>query len=200
MEERLTGEGFEFKVDREFQLILFIEALTITAWVIAPEIVLLNYIVNVLKLTLFEAMIVEASMSLSAVLATYLTDRINPKHRYKVIASNYLMNSIWAAIMYLTPPFTLVVTAYFISRFGDTLAFPFYRTWIYSKIPKEKASSLLSTLSSYRKTITLISPAIAGTLATITPTLPYLISLTLFLISASTLLIYSKKLESKEPG
>ena len=87
------------------------------------------------------------------------------------------------------PSFPLVVLAYFIARFGDTLAFPFYRSWIFSLIPREKASSLLSALSSYRRLITLFSPAIAGFLASIKPTLPYNACLALFISSAIILLI-----------
>jgi len=158
------------------------------AWSIAPDIVLLNYIVNVLGLTLFEAMIVEAAISVGAIGATCISERIGKEHGFEAIAAGYILVSLWALIMYLNPPFILVIIAYLIARFGDILAFPFYRSWIFSKIPKEKASSILATLSSYRKLIALASPALAGLLASIKPTLPYLISLILFLTSATILI------------
>ena len=146
--------------------------------------------VNVLGLTFFEVMIVEATVCMAAILASYLSEQIEPRHRFKAIATGYLLISLWALTMTLNPPFTATIAAYFIARFGDVLAFPFYRSWIFSKIPKEKASSLLATLSSYRKLILLTTPTIAGLLAYIKPTLPYLTSLTLFTAVSLLLIIY----------
>ena len=193
VEERISVEKFEFRIDKEFRLILLMEALITLAWSIAPEIVLLNYIVNVLGLTLFEAMVVEAAISIGAIVATYISERIRQNHRFEAIAVGYVLVSLWALIMSMNPPFIFVVLAYLIARFGEVLAFPFYRSWIFSKIPKEKASSILSALSSYRRLIALVSPAIAGFLASIRPTLPYLASLLLFITSSATLIAYRFK-------
>ena len=193
VEERISVEKFEFRIDREFRLILVMEALITLAWSIASEIVLLNYIVNVLGLTLFEAMVVEAAISIGAMVATYISERISQSHRFEAIAVGYVLVSLWALIMSMNPPFIFVVLAYLIARFGEVLAFPFYRSWIFSKIPKEKASSILSALSSYRRLIALVSPAIAGFLASIRPTLPYLASLLLFITSSATLIAYRFK-------
>ncbi len=195
--ERISVEKPVFRFTSEFKTVLLIEALTMLAWSLAPEIVLLNYIVNVLGLTLFEAMVVEAAISIGAILATYVSERIERKHRFKAIATGYVLIALWALIMISNPPFLLVVIAYFISRFGDTLSFPFYRAWIFSLIPREKASSLLSALSSYRRVITLFSPAIAGFLATIKPTLPYIVSLVLFIASALILLVKQYRVNDK---
>ena len=190
IKERISIERFEFKIDKEFKLILVVEALVTLAWSIAPEIVLLNYVVNVLRLTLFEVMIVEAAISVGAILATYLSERMGKNHSLEAIAMGYILVSLWALIMYMNPPFVFVVLAYFIARFGDILAFPFYRSWVFRKVPKERASSILSALSSYRKLIALVSPALAGVLASIKPTLPYLVSLLLFIASSIILLAY----------
>jgi len=87
------------------------------------------------------------------------------------------------------------VLAYLIARFGDVLAFPFYRSRVLSKVPREKASSIPSVLASYRKLIALASSSIASTagfLASIRPILPYLASLILFLTSSSIILITYK--------
>ncbi len=195
--ERISVEKPVFRFTSEFKTVLLIEALTTLAWSLAPEFVLLNYIVNVLGLTLFEAMVVEAAISIGAILATYVSERIERKHRFKAMAAGYVLIALWALIMIGNPPFWLVVLAYFISRFGDTLLFPFYRAWVFSLIPREKASSLLSALSSYRRVITLFSPAIAGFLATIKPTLPYIVSLVLFIVSALILLVKQYRVSGK---
>ncbi len=191
-DERIEEESFIFRVDKEFRLILLMEAIDTLAWTLAPTIVLLNYIVNVLGLTFFEAMVVEAFVSAGGFFASYLSERIAPNHRFRVIGAGYILISLWALIMYLNPPFILVVVAYFISRFGDTLMFPFYFSWLFEKIPKDRASGLFAALSSYDKVIGLFSPAIAGFLATIYPTLPYIMSLFMFILAALLMVIYSR--------
>ncbi|ABM80854.1 putative pyrococcal protein [Hyperthermus butylicus DSM 5456] len=189
-EERISVEGFKFRVDREFKLILLVEALITLAWSLAPEIVLLNYIVNVLGLTLFEAMLVEAFISLGAILATYISKMLDRHHRFKAMAIGYSLVSLWALIMSQGAPFPLVLAAHFCKAWRGT-RLPIYRSWILSKIPREKASSLLSALSSYRKLIALASPAIAGSLAELNPTLPYYASLALFIAATLALLAHA---------
>ncbi len=191
--ERIGVEKFRFRVDREFKLILLVDALAMLGWSLAPEIVLLNYIVNVLGYTLFEAMVVEAAVSVGAILATYVTERIGKQYRYEMIGLGYGLITLWALLMVLNPPLILVIIAYFICRFGDTLAFPYYRAWIFSKIPREKASSLFAALSSYRRLIVLSSPLLAGLLASINPLLPYLASLPLFASITIILLAKTRK-------
>jgi hypothetical protein len=188
VDERI-GEGFIFRIDREFKAILVIEALDTLASRLAPEIVLLNYMIIVLDLTFFDVMIViSSSLVAGGLLATYISERIDPKYRFKVISINYLFTVIWALIMFLNPSFMAIVIAYFIVEFGHTLAFPFYRSWLFSKIPGEKASSLLAAISSYDRMIGIVTPFIAGLLATFRPTLPYLVSLILFVATIPILL------------
>lgn len=183
-EERISP-GLSFSLDREFKVILLFEGLLALAWSLAPEIVMLNYIVNVLGLTLFEAMVVEAIMSVASISATYLVERIPRERGFLAMGLGYAMVSAWAAVMLLGPPFWAVVLAYFVARFGDVLAFPFYRAWIFRKVPEERASSILSVLSSYRRVIVVASPAVAGLLASLGPTTPYAASLALFLVTSS---------------
>jgi len=183
--ERIESEAPVFRVDKEFRLILLVEALVTAAWFMAPEFVMLNYVVNTLGLTLFEAMIVEAAISLGAIAATYVTDAISDEHMFRAMAVGYALITAWAAIMLASPPFPVVVAAYFISKFGDTLVFPFYGKWLFSKIPKEKATTVFGALSSYRRLIRLFTPALAGLLASMHPTLPYLASLALFAATAA---------------
>jgi len=101
--ERIEMERITFRIDREFRYILLIEALTTLAWYLAPEIVLLNYIVNVLGLTLFEVMVVEAAISIGAILATYISERIDKKYRFEAISIGYTLITLWALIMFLKP-------------------------------------------------------------------------------------------------
>ena len=183
--ERVEAEAPVFKVDKEFRLILLVEALVTAAWFMAPEFVLLNYVVNALGLTLFEAMVVEAAISLGAIAATYVTDAISDEHMFRAMAVGYALITAWAAVMLASPPFPIVVAAYFIMKFGDTLVFPFYGKWLFSKVPKEKATTVFGALSSYKRLVRLFTPALAGLLAAMHPTLPYLASLALFAATAA---------------
>jgi len=195
--ERVEVEKFEFRVDREFRLILLMEALTTLAWSMAPEIVLLNYVINVLGKTLFEVMIIEGAISIGAIAATYMSERISRERRFLAIGIGYSLISLWALIMFLGPSLYIAVIAYAVSRFGDTLAFPFYRSWVFGRIPGDKASTVLSALASYRKIIAIVSPALAGLLASIMPTLPYLVSLLLFIASSVVMIVYDRLTSSQ---
>jgi hypothetical protein len=190
-----VGESFTFRVDREFKAILALEALDTLSMRLVPEIVLINYMYIVLGSTFFEIMVVIASSLIAgAVIATYLSERIEPIHRFKVISLNYLLTATWALIMFLNPGFIMIVAAYSIMEFGRTLAFPFYRSWIFSKIPQERASSLLAAISSYNRMIATISPLVAAVLAAMAPTLPYLVSLLLYLMTVPILLSQQRRL------
>ena len=192
VKERIEAETFKFKVDPEFRLILSLEAILTLAWSMAPEIVLINYVINVLKKTLFEVMLVEVFMSSASFLATFVSERIKREKRFIVMAFSMLLVTCWATLMMISPPLPIVLLAYFIGEFGDTLMFPFYRTWIFSKIPKDRASEILAAISSYRKMFGLMVPLIAGALASLTPTLPYAASLLLYAISI-LLFLYAKR-------
>ncbi len=181
-EERIESTGFVFRIDREFKYILLIEALTTLAWGLAPSIVFLNYVINVLGKTLFEAMLAEVSVSLGGLIATYITERAGKKHAKKFMVIGFALIALWAFIMLLQPPIIIVIPAYFVMKLGDTLVFPYYRSWLFSKIPKDKASTVFAALSSYDKVINLFTPLIASFLATIQPVLPYGASLILFII------------------
>ncbi len=200
VEERLRPGGLEFRVDREFTAILVVEGLLTLAWSLAPDFILVNYVVNVLNLTLFEVAVIEASISVGAILATYLSERIPKEQGFKAMALGYSLIALWGAIMITSPALPLVIIAYFIHKFGDTLAFPFHRAWIFSKIPESKASSLMASLSSYRRLIRVATPVVAGYLAHLNPVAPYYASLTLFIITSTSLLWLSKLLSKTYGG
>ncbi len=194
-EERITPEGFTFKAG-EFKLLLLFEALLTLAWSLAPEIVLLNYVIFVLKKTIFEVTLIACVTSLASIIGTYASERFPKEKGFQVIAIGMLINVFYALVMALSPPFWLVLLAYAVGDFADTLWFPFYRSWMFSLIPKEKASEFHAAISSYRKLIGLFTPFVAGALASIKATLPYFVSLILFLV-ISALFIKFEKITSK---
>jgi len=187
------GDVFTFKFDREFRAILTIEALEILALSLAPEIVLVNYMMIDLKMSFLQIMLVVALSTLASLPATHLSERIHPKHRFKVISLYFVLRTLWALIMFLIPNFYAILVANIMAEFGNTLSLPFYRSWIFSKIPSDKASSILAGVSSFERIIGLIAPLTAGLLATLHPTLPYLTSLILFLATIPILLSLERR-------
>ncbi len=189
------GDVFTFKFDKEFKAILAIEALEILALCLAPEIVLINYMMIELKMSFFQVMLVIALSTLASLPATHLSERIHPRHKFKVISLYFILRTLWALIMFLVPNFYAILAANVMAEFGNTLSLPFYRSWLFSKVPSNKASSILAGISSFERLVGLVAPFIAGLLASLYPTLPYLTSLTLFLITILILLSLEKRIK-----
>ncbi len=89
--------------------------------------------------------------------------------------------------MFLIPDLLAILLAHVLAEFANTLSLPFYRSWLFSKIPSDRASSVLAGLSSFERSVGLVAPLVAGLLATVSPTLPYLVSLVLFLAAVPVL-------------
>ncbi|NJE10827.1 MFS transporter [Thermococcus sp. MAR1] len=183
-EERITPEGFTFRVG-EFKLLLAFEALLTLAWALAPEIVLINYVVFVLHKTVFEVTLVACASSLASIIGTYASERVPKGKGFQVIGLGMFINALYALVMALAPPFWLVLVIYTLGDFGNTLWFPFYRSWQFSLIPKERASEFHAAISSYNRLIGLFTPFVAGALASVHATLPYAASLVLFLAAGA---------------
>ncbi|AEH23889.1 Permease, major facilitator superfamily [Pyrococcus yayanosii CH1] len=181
-EERITSESFTFRVG-EFKLLLAFEALLTLAWSLAPELVLINYVVFVLKKTVFEVTLIACASSVASVIGTYASERVPKEKGFHVIGLGMLINAFYALVMALAPPFWLALAVYALGDFGNTFWFPFYRSWMFSLIPKERASEFHAAISSYNRLIGLFTPFVAGALASVHATLPYAVSFGLFLLA-----------------
>ncbi|AFK23235.1 putative major facilitator superfamily protein [Pyrococcus sp. ST04] len=191
-QEKITQETFKFKVG-EFKVLLIFEALFILGWSLAPDFIMINYIVFELKKTIFEVTIVSCISSAFSIIGTYISEKIPKKKGFQAIAAGMALNAIYALIMSLSPPFSIVMIAYAIGSMGDSIWFPFYRAWQFSLIPEFRAPEFHAAISSYRKIITLITPFIAGILASIHPTMPYATSLATFLAAAGLFIYLSRE-------
>ena len=186
------GDTFTFRFDREFKAILALEVLGILALSLAPEMVLVYYMLS-LGMSFFRIMFVVALATLASLPATFLSERISPKHRFEVISLYFASMTAWASIMFLIPNFFAILVANIIAEFGNTLALPFYRSWLFSKVPSDRAGSILAGISSIRKMVGLAAPLVAGFLASFYPSLPYLTSLILFLAAIPILFLVARK-------
>ncbi|WP_461863441.1 MFS transporter [Thermococcus sp.] len=180
-EERIMQQRFTFRIG-EFKLLLAFETLLMLAWFLAPEIVLINYVIFVLKKTVFEVTLIAVASSIAAVIGTYASERVPKEKGFRAIGFGMFLSALYALIMSLSPPFWLVILAYALEEFGDNLWFPFYRSWMFKLIPKERASEFHAAITSYQKVIALFTPFVAGALASIHATLPYAVSFTLFVV------------------
>ena len=190
--ERITPEGFTFKVS-EFKFLLAFEALLTVGWGLAPEIVLINYIVFVLHKTVFEVTLITVATSLASIAGTYASERVPKGKGFQAIAFGMFLNAFNVFIMALSPPLWAVLAAYTVGNFGDTLWFPFYRSWMFKLIPREKTSEFHAAISSYRKLIGIVAPFIAGALASLHATLPYAASLAFFILAGAMFIIISRR-------
>ncbi|ACS33663.1 MFS transporter [Thermococcus gammatolerans] len=197
--ERITPEGFTFKAG-EFKLLIAFETLFTLAWFLAPEIVLINYVVFVLHKTVFEVTLIACASSLASIIGTYASERVPKGKGFQAIGVGMLINAFYALVMALSPPFWLALVVYAVGDFGNTFWFPFYRSWMFKLIPKEKASEFHAAISSYRKLFGLFAPFVAGALASIHPTLPYAVSFGLFLMAGAMFAKLSRKRERGAPS
>jgi hypothetical protein len=198
-EERIMPEGFTFKVG-EFKVLLAFEALLTLAWALAPELVLINYVVFVLHKTVFEVTLIACASSLASIIGTYASERVPKGRGFQAMGAGMLINAIYALVMALSPPFWLALVVYAVGDFGNTFWFPFYRSWMFKLIPKEKASEFHAAISSYRKLLGLFTPFIAGALASVHATLPYAASLGLFLVTGGLFMWLYKSRAAKAPA
>ncbi|AEC52562.1 hypothetical protein PNA2_1648 [Pyrococcus sp. NA2] len=192
--ERISPEGFKFKV-HEFKLLLAFEGLLTIAWSLAPTIVLLNYVVFTLKKTIFEVTLISCASSLATIAGTYVSEKIPKEKGFQAITIGMLINAFYALVMSLSPPFWMVLIAYSLGDFGLAVWFPFYRAWMFRLIPNERVSEFHAAISSYRRVIELVAPVLAGALATLHPTLPYAVSLVGFLLAGLLFIIIRRRRE-----
>ena len=183
-EERITPESFTFKAG-EFKVLIAFETLFTLAWMMAPEIVLINYVVFVLHKTVFEVTLIACASSMASIIGTYASERVPKGKGFQALGIAMFINALYTLIMALAPPFWLVIVVYAIGEFGSTLGFPFYRSWQFSLIPKERTSEFHAAISSYKTLLGLFTPFVAGALASLHPTLPYAVSFGLFLLAGA---------------
>lgn len=189
--EKLSRESFSFRFSPRFWKFLVIDSLMALSNSLIPELVLINYVVFKLHKTLFEITLIEVTMSISTIAATYLSDRMKRDQRFMIFLGMTLV-SVSLFLISLGVNFPILVPLYGVIRFGSTVMFPYYRSWMWSFVPPKSSAQVHGALSSLRKIIGMMSPAIAGFLASVGPTFPYIASATLYAFSAAFILMFKK--------
>ncbi len=174
--KRLESDFEPISLGREFGWVVGIELLSYLATALVPAIVLVNYVFRTMGGGIFEIMVVEAGISIGSIAASYISERIEKKHGFKVMSFGTVLTLIWAGIMFIGPSFPVVIAAYIVQEFGHTLKFPFYRSWIFKNVPSDRSSEIFGGISSVKKVLGIFTPLIAGFLASRSSVLPYGVS------------------------
>jgi len=170
------------KVYSRLKLYLVIEIVFTLAWSIAPTLALVYYIIEVYGGNLLHIALVEASISLATVTATYIVDRISEEKSFEALQMGTLLVVFWVLSMVLSLPFIFLLAMFYIARLGDTIVYVFKKKWYFSLISEKEVAMVEGSLRSLKTAIWVLSPLVAGALAYINPRLPYLVSLALFIL------------------
>jgi len=164
------------------KLYLSIEIVFTLAWSIAPTLALVYYVIEVYKGNLLHVALIEASISLATVTATYIVDKISEEKSFEALQVGTLLVVFWVLSMVFSLPFIFLLAMFYIARLGDTMVYVFKKKWYFSLISEKEVAMVEGSLRSLKTAIWVLSPSIAGALAYINPRFPYLMSLVLFIL------------------
>ncbi len=158
---------------RDFGFFLAVDGLLWTALNLMPGMILLYYVKEVLHGGLFELSLLVSFAGGISLLASAASLRIPTRRGFHVIAGTVGAYAGFAFFMALTPSWGWVVLAYLVRAFADTLAFPFYRAWLFRVVPPERSPEFMATRATLQRLIGWGTPVLAGALAQRSPALPY---------------------------
>ncbi len=187
-DEGAGGGGGLKEYWRRYRYYIIADILFATAWSLAPSVALVYYVMEWLKGNMFHVALIEAAISTATLTGTWLVNRVGEDEAFRALQVGTAVAVAGLATMALTKSFILVLAAAYVLRLGDTFIFIFKRSWLFSIMGKAEASKVSAALSSLRRGISVVSPAVAGALAYLDPRAPYIACLALL---ALTIPIYS---------
>ena len=162
--------------------------LYISGWIFIPSFTWINFILEKYKGNLFYIAIVESSISLASVTATYISKIFPEKKSFEAMIISIVLVIISLTLISISPSFLILVLLSYALRVGDALWFIYSKTWLYHSIEKRDATEVMATISSINRGIELVSPLFAGLLSQINPSLPFLTGL-IFILSSIPLIL-----------
>ena len=170
--------------------------LYILGWSLAPTFALVNYVQENYGGNLFHVALVESSVSLATVSATYLVDRIPEERSFEAMQYGVVVVTLGLALISLSPPFAAIVAAFYLARIGESVWFAFNRAWFLSSISEEESAVVSASISAIIRLTSILTPAIAGVLSYVDPRLPYAAGLAMILL---TIPLYGKARAALKP-
>lgn len=166
---------------RRYRYYVLADVLFIAAWNLAPRLALVYYVMEWLRGNMFHVAVLEATISTATLTGTWLVDRVKEDSTFKAMMAGATVTATGLGALILTRDFVLALTAAYVMRLGDTFVFVFKRTWLFRIMGRAEASKVSAALSSIRRGISAVSPALAGALAYLDPRTPYAACLALML-------------------
>jgi len=178
----------------KLRLYFAVNVLYLLAWRLVPTFVVVNYIVEEYGGNLFHVALLEASVSLATVASMFIVNEIPERHGFHTMMLSVIGAAIATLIFYVKPPFEILLLFGFAARMFDSAWFVFNRNWLFKTISREEAALISAGVSALNSTVFLAMPLVTGTLAAISPSLPYLAG---FLLMVSTLPLLLKASKTK---
>ncbi|UNQ72536.1 MFS transporter [Infirmifilum sp. NZ] len=181
----------------KLRLYFAVNVLYLLAWRLVPTFVVVNYIVEEYGGNLFHVALLEASVSLATVASMFVVNEIPERHGFHTMMLSVIGAAIATLIFYAKPPFEILLLLGFAARMFDSAWFVFNRNWLFKTVSREEAALISAGVSALNSTMFLAMPLVTGTLAAISPSLPYLAG---FLLMVSTLPLLLKASKTRKNG
>ena len=160
---------------------------------IRPMLVFVNLFIEVYGGGLFEIGIYEAIFAIIFIVSSIPVLRVGKKRRLAMILLGFTLFSLGDITLILSKTIILAFLASIFYSVGGAIMSPYYMDVLFSNIPSEIRGTLLGSLSAIGRILRIVTPTIAGFLATLSPQLPYLTSLVISLLGLPTLIIATKQ-------
>lgn len=182
------------KVPPQMKLIIIIKVLLVIAWGISPQIILINYVINVLGKTIFEICLIEAMISIVVVLTSFFEKEVKKESRFKMIIAGLSLMAICPGIMILKPSLPWVIAAFSIEALGNTLWLPHFNSFVMTWVPENRKGEFFGAMQCISDFIGIFLPFSAGIIAVrITPVGTYFFSLFILMIVIIIFLFLSRE-------
>ncbi len=168
-----SGEGGGGAHWRRYFLYAAVDALFILGWSLAPSLAMVYLVMERFGGSMLHVALVEASMSLASIASLPLAGEISSARSFQALQGATLITTAGLAAVILSDSFPSLLLAAWAVRFGDALAFVLRRAWLFGIMGRREASAATAALSSLRRTLSVLSPLLAGALATLDPRAPY---------------------------
>lgn len=184
---RGEGEWGRRELWRRYGIYVVADVLFVLGWSLAPSLAMVYLVMERFGGDMLHVALVEASISLASLASLPLADRIPSRSSFRALQGATIVTTAGLLGVILSNSFPALILSVWVVRFGDALAFVFRRTWLFGIMGRWEASTVSAALSSLRRALGIVSPLLAGTLATLDPRAPYAACLALL---AATIPVY----------
>jgi len=189
-----SGKTRSFKgITRRYLPYIVVDTLFILAWLLAPSLALVYYVMEWVHGNIFHVALIESAISIATVVGTFIVDRLSREKPGEYLSIGTIVTVVGLAMAIGTSFFPLVLIAFFIVRLGDSIVFVYKRLWLYTIMDREEASMASALISSIRRVLSLFFPGLAALLSTLSPRAPYVACLALLLSTIPFYLYYLRR-------